>query len=135
MTKLLKDVAVVIPVFNEEELIGECIDEWLKILNSINLRYEILIIDDGSSDATTSIVERYGDTQNIQTITKPNEGHGPTIEAGNKGPLVLLNGCFRLTVITKSIQINSLLYGQNGKEKMQLSVGVKIAIKQLSDVS
>ena len=30
MTKLLKDVAVVIPVFNEEKLIGECIDEWLK---------------------------------------------------------------------------------------------------------
>ena len=82
MTKLLKDVAVVIPVFNEEELIGECIDEWLKVLNSMNLHYEILIIDDGSSDATTSIVERYGDTQNIQTIIKPNEGHGPTIVAG-----------------------------------------------------
>ena len=46
MTKLLKDVAVVIPVFNEEELIGECIDEWLKVLNSMNLHYEILIIDD-----------------------------------------------------------------------------------------
>ena len=84
MTKLLKDVAVVIPVFNEEELIGECIDEWLKVLNSINLHYEILIIDDGSSDATISVVERYGDIQNIQTIIKSNEGHGPTILAGYK---------------------------------------------------
>ena len=84
MTKLLKDVAVVIPVFNEEKLIGECINEWLNVLDSVNLNYEILIIDDGSSDATISIVERYGDNQNIQAIIKQNEGHGPTILAGYK---------------------------------------------------
>ena len=84
MTKLLKDVAVVIPVFNEEKLIGECIDDWLNVLDSVNLNYEILIIDDGSSDATISIVERYGDNQNIQAIIKQNEGHGPTILAGYK---------------------------------------------------
>ena len=84
MTKLLKDVAVVIPVFNEEKLIGECINEWLNVLDSVNLNYEILIIDDGSSDATISIVERYRDNQNIQIIIKQNEGHGPTILAGYK---------------------------------------------------
>ena len=84
MTKLLKDVAVVIPVFNEEKLIGECINEWLNVLDLVNLNYEILIIDDGSSDATISIVERYGDNQNIQLIIKQNEGHGPTILAGYK---------------------------------------------------
>ena len=84
MTKLLKDVAVVIPVFNEEKLIGECINEWLNVLDSVNLNYEILIIDDGSSDATISIVERYGDNQNLQVIIKQNEGHGPTILAGYK---------------------------------------------------
>ena len=84
MTKLLKDVAVVIPVFNEEKLIGECINEWLNVLDSVNLNYEILIIDDGSSDATISIVERYRDNQNIQMIIKQNEGHGPTILAGYK---------------------------------------------------
>ena len=84
MTKLLKDVAVVIPVFNEEKLIGECINEWLNVLDSVNLNYEILIIDDGSSDATIPIVERYGDNPNIQMIIKQNEGHGPTILAGYK---------------------------------------------------
>ena len=84
MTKLLKDVAVVIPVFNEEKLIGECINEWLNVLDSVNLNCEILIIDDGSSDATISIVERYRDNQNIQLIIKQNEGHGPTILAGYK---------------------------------------------------
>lgn len=84
MTKLLKDVAVVIPVFNEEKLIGECINEWLNVLDSVNLNYEILIIDDGSSDATISIVETYGVNQNVQLIIKQNEGHGPTILAGYK---------------------------------------------------
>ncbi len=84
MTNLLKDVAGVIPVFNEEKLIGECINEWLNVLDSVNLNYEILIIDDGSSDATISIVERYGDNQNVQLIIKQNEGHGPTILAGYK---------------------------------------------------
>jgi len=95
MTNLLKDVAVVIPVFNEEKLIGECIDEWLKVLNSINLHYEILIIDDGSSDATASILERYGDNQNIQTIIKENEGHGPTILAGYKRAIGIAEWVFQ----------------------------------------
>ena len=56
----------------------------LNVLDSVNLNYGILIIDDGSSDATISIVERYGDNPNIQVIIKQNEGHGPTILAGYK---------------------------------------------------
>jgi glycosyltransferase involved in cell wall biosynthesis len=82
MSQMRKDVVVVIPAFNEETLIGECIDQWLRVLDSLNLNYGLLIIDDGSSDETISVIESYSDNQGIQLIKKENEGHGPSILLG-----------------------------------------------------
>jgi glycosyltransferase involved in cell wall biosynthesis len=46
------DLSIVIPVFNEEESIGELAD-WIKtVCLSSNLSYEILFIDDGSTDSS-----------------------------------------------------------------------------------
>jgi glycosyltransferase involved in cell wall biosynthesis len=46
------DLSIVIPVFNEEESIGELAD-WIKtVCLSSNFSYEILFIDDGSTDSS-----------------------------------------------------------------------------------
>ena len=95
MSNIQKNVAVVVPVFNEESLIGECIDEWVTVLNSLNLSYEILIIDDGSSDSTVSVVESYGDNQDIKLIRKDNEGHGPSILLGYRKAVSIAEWVFQ----------------------------------------
>lgn len=46
-------VSVIIPNFNEEKFIGECIDS---ILNQTYKNIEILVIDDGSSDSSVAVV-------------------------------------------------------------------------------
>ncbi len=45
-------LSVVIPVFNEEEVIGECVRRVSTILNREEIDHEILIVNDGSTDAT-----------------------------------------------------------------------------------
>jgi glycosyltransferase involved in cell wall biosynthesis len=52
LNKILMDLSVVIPVYNEEESIQE-LTEWIeKVCTSDNLSFEIIFIDDGSSDSS-----------------------------------------------------------------------------------
>jgi glycosyltransferase involved in cell wall biosynthesis len=50
-------ISIVIPVFNEEENIQILHEKLKKVLDPLNKEYEILFIDDGSTDKTLSILE------------------------------------------------------------------------------
>ncbi|HVK97162.1 MAG TPA: glycosyltransferase, partial [Flavisolibacter sp.] len=57
-------VTLVVPVYNEEQIIEK------KILNSLSLEYpkksiKFLFINDGSTDATVSIIQRYSSVELI----------------------------------------------------------------------
>lgn len=50
------DVSVVIPVYNEEESLPE-LERWLvKVCTGSNLSYEIIFVDDGSSDSSWNTI-------------------------------------------------------------------------------
>jgi glycosyltransferase involved in cell wall biosynthesis len=52
LNKVLMDISVVIPVYNEEESIQE-LTEWIeRVCASRRISYEIIFIDDGSSDSS-----------------------------------------------------------------------------------
>ncbi len=51
------DLSVVVPLFNEEESIGE-LASWIdRVCSSNKLNYELLFIDDGSSDSSWSVIQ------------------------------------------------------------------------------
>jgi len=51
------DLSVVVPVFNEEESLPE-LTNWIeKVCKSVNLSFEIIFIDDGSSDSSWKIID------------------------------------------------------------------------------
>ena len=55
MSKL--DISVVVPLYNEEESLPELV-QWIdRVAGSNNLSYEIILIDDGSTDNSWSVVE------------------------------------------------------------------------------
>lgn len=55
------DVSVVIPVYNEEESLPE-LERWLvKVCTGSNLSYEIIFVDDGSSDSSWNIIRELSD--------------------------------------------------------------------------
>jgi glycosyltransferase involved in cell wall biosynthesis len=45
-------VTVIIPAYNEEKTIRDVISDTTVVMNSLNLPYEIIIVDDGSTDKT-----------------------------------------------------------------------------------
>lgn len=52
------DISVVIPLYNEEESLPE-LSAWIhKVMMENNFNYEIIFVDDGSTDSSWSIIER-----------------------------------------------------------------------------
>ena len=62
-------VSVIIPAYNGDRYIEEAIDS---ILNQTYTDYEIIVVDDGSTDNTPQIVKRYGDK--INYFSQSNQG-------------------------------------------------------------
>ncbi len=53
------DLSIVIPAFNEERRLPKTLDSVVAFLQSRPLRAEIIVVDDGSTDATSQLVASY----------------------------------------------------------------------------
>jgi glycosyltransferase involved in cell wall biosynthesis len=72
-------ISVVIPVFNERRTIAEVI----RRVKEVPREKEIIIVDDGSTDGTRSVVERFKDDPEIRVILQPkNQGKGAALARG-----------------------------------------------------
>ncbi len=49
-------VSVIVPVYNSEKYLGECVDS---IVNQSYRNLEIILVDDGSTDTSGAICDRY----------------------------------------------------------------------------
>ena len=77
-------LSVVLPAYNEAENIGRVIESAVRYLGDRQICYEIIVVNDGSSDATAAIVGELS-TQNpqIQLINHPqNLGYGSALRSG-----------------------------------------------------
>ena len=54
------DISIVIPLLNEEESLPELTDWINKVMNEKGFSYEIIFVDDGSTDHSWSIIEQLG---------------------------------------------------------------------------
>lgn len=64
-------VSVLMPAFNTEKYIGEAIES---ILKQSYQNFELLILDDGSTDKTKTIIEQYHDNRIQQLLFEKNQG-------------------------------------------------------------
>src|SRR3989344_6018981 len=69
-------ISVIIPVFNEEKTIGECLNS---IKDQSYKHMEIIVVDDGSSDSTRNIVKGFSD---IKLLTQSHKGPGQARSLG-----------------------------------------------------
>ncbi len=75
-------VSVVVPVYNVEKYLEECLDS---LINQTLSEIEIICIDDGSTDRCPEILKNYADKDDrIKIITKQNEGQGIARNIGVK---------------------------------------------------
>jgi dolichol-phosphate mannosyltransferase len=80
MSKL--DLAIVMPVYNEEDCIRDVVTSWRIMLNNLNIKFRIIVLNDGSRDRTQEILSVFSGDECIEVINKKNSGHGPTILMG-----------------------------------------------------
>jgi len=52
-------ISVVIPAYNEEKTIGTTISNTISVMENLGMPYEIIVVDDGSTDNTRKIATRY----------------------------------------------------------------------------
>lgn len=77
------ELAVVMPVYNEEGAIHGVINKWTQELLRLGIDFKIHAYNDGSRDNTLSILNRIAnENKNVMVHDKLNSGHGPTIIQG-----------------------------------------------------
>ena len=64
-------VSVVLPVYNQANLITESIES---VLSQTYENFELIIINDGSTDAVENVLERYLDNPRVRCFTQKNQG-------------------------------------------------------------
>lgn len=80
---MTKDLIVVLPVYNEAQIIQTVIEDWATTLRALNIDFEIRAYNDGSTDDTLTKLRDIVHTHpELNIIEKPNSGHGPTILKG-----------------------------------------------------
>ena len=73
-------ISVLVPIYNVERYLDECLDS-LKVQTFRD--FEVLCINDGSTDGSREIIQRYCDVdKRFRCIDKPNSGYGASMNRG-----------------------------------------------------
>ena len=98
MTNPNQLISIIIPVFNESESIGYLLDEVLCVMNSNKLLFEIVVVNDGSQDNTSNVLDELTNKiKELSVITlRTNYGQTAAMAAGfdnsNGEILITLDG-------------------------------------------
>lgn len=110
-TKKLGELSIFFPFWNESKNVERVVMNAIPIAQKIALKWEILLIDDGSTDNTLKTAEKVAsEHKNIRVISHfPNRGYGSAIREGltnSKYDIVVFtdgDGQFDFAEITKFI--------------------------------
>jgi glycosyltransferase involved in cell wall biosynthesis len=76
------DLSIIVPAYNEEHRLPPTLAHLHRFLQTMPLRYEIVVVDDGSKDDTCGVVERCG-LPNVRLVRQiPNRGKGAAVRRG-----------------------------------------------------
>ncbi len=78
------NISVVVPMFNEEQNVTNTLDRLTRALDSIPQRWEIIVVDDGSTDQTKKLVGDYSRFNRwVRLVSYPaNQGRGKALRVG-----------------------------------------------------
>lgn len=76
------DLSVVIPAYNEASRLGATLDRVLAYLNERGDSYEVLVVDDGSTDRTAEIAEEHRNLRVWTLQLAANRGKGGALRHG-----------------------------------------------------
>lgn len=77
-------ITLVLPAYNEQEVIAQAVHEAVEAISTLTDEYEILVVDDGSTDRTASILEQLtSQYRHLRVLRQPkNLGYGAALRRG-----------------------------------------------------
>lgn len=108
-------LSVIVPAYNEEKRLPTMMREALDHLEGRKIKYELIVVDDASTDSTTDVAlgfaRQYG-VDKVRVITLAvNRGKGGAIRMGvlaARGEVILFAGEFTLKARIVNILLSSL---------------------------
>lgn len=74
---------VFLPAYNEEVALGRVVEKFARVFKTLNRDYRIVVMDDGSKDATASVARDLAKQYPLELLQhKQNEGLGATMRDG-----------------------------------------------------
>ena len=72
------EISVIMPCLNEARTVGLCVDKALRALQELNVKGEVVVADNGSSDGSQEIAQQHG----ARVIAVARKGYGHALRAG-----------------------------------------------------
>ena len=76
------EVSVVVPVFNEALFMPQALPSLIEAMESAESDYEILIVENGSSDGTADIARQAAGDAPVRVLSLPEPDYGAAMRAG-----------------------------------------------------
>jgi glycosyltransferase involved in cell wall biosynthesis len=80
---VLPSVSIVMPAYNEEDIIEEVVRKCCDYLEGVCPDYEIVVVNDGSKDRTGEILDAlHAENPKVSPVHQPNKGYGGALQGG-----------------------------------------------------
>ncbi len=124
--KLLLKVSVIVPVYNVEKYLSECLDS---IVNQTLEDIEIICINDGSPDNSLDILKKYAEKdKRVKIIDKKNEGVGKARNDGIKAAVGEFIAFMDSDDYYPSDNVLEILYNAAKENEVKIAGGRKIRL-------
>lgn len=112
------DVSIVIPAYNEEDRIVRTLEAVVAYFNTLGVRYEVLVVDDGSTDRTAGIVSSFAEQHGRMQLLSygGNRGKGAAVRHGvlhSTGQQILFSDADLATPIEEFAKLRDALAAGN----------------------
>lgn len=119
-------ISVILPAYNEEQQIGEMLRETHGALASLEVPFEIVVVDDGSTDNTAEILQRTAEELDgvLAVILPENQGKGNALNRGFQASRYALTCFIDADLDLHPRQVETLL-GEMQKTGADIVIGSK----------
>jgi dolichyl-phosphate beta-glucosyltransferase len=122
-------LSIIIPAYNEEKRLPVYLGRVLEFLERQDISYEVIVVDDGSVDATAEVVASFrGENSRVKLIRLPgNRGKGNAVKTG------MLAASGRLRLFTDADGATPVAELERLRKAVDSGADVAIASRALSD--
>ena len=135
---MFNSFSIVIPIYNEEEILIESVNSIISMCERTELTYELLLIENGSTDKTLEIAQSFSNMNNSIKVHSLNQAnYGNALKTGFSLAIYELVVAFDIdyyseTFLITSLQLESEYSAITASKRLQTSEDARRLIRRLA---